>query len=178
MRDTDTLRAVNRLSLMAQGFGGGTRIAQNLQRFNQQNAAQSVTGRSVVIIFSDGYDTDPPELMVKALARLKRRGCRFIWLNTLKGRKDYAPVSAGMAAALPNLDLFAAANTLDSLSVLEPHLHAVKRDTSMTPTADMAELVCRAGTGQPRAVGSGWQSRGGNACATGLRVRFFGICHA
>lgn len=125
MRDTDTLRAVNRLSLMAQGFGGGTRIAQNLQRFNQQYAAQSVTGRSVVIIFSDGYDTDPPELMARALARLKRRGCRIIWLNPLKGWKDYAPVAGGMAAALPYLDLFAAANTLDSLSALEPHLHAL-----------------------------------------------------
>ena len=125
MRDTDTLRAVNRLSLMAQGFGGGTRIAQNLQRFNQQYAAHSVTGRSVVIIFSDGYDTDPPELMARALARLKRRGCRIIWLNPLKGWKDYAPVAGGMAAALPYLDLFAAANTLESLSALEPHLPAL-----------------------------------------------------
>lgn len=125
MRDSDTLRAVNRLSLMAQGFGGGTRIAHNLQRFNQQYAAQSVTGRSVVIIFSDGYDTDSPELMAKALARLKRRGCRIIWLNPLKGWKDYAPVASGMAAALPYLDLFAAANTLESLAVLEPHLHAL-----------------------------------------------------
>ncbi len=123
MRDNDTLRAVNRLSLMAQGFGGGTRIAANLQQFNRQYAAQCVTGRSVVIIFSDGYDTDPPEQMVSALARLKRRGCRVIWLNPLKGWKDYAPVAAGMAAALPFLDLFAAANTLDSLSALEPHLH-------------------------------------------------------
>jgi uncharacterized protein with von Willebrand factor type A (vWA) domain len=125
MRDTDTLRAVNRLSLMAQGFGGGTRIAQNLHRFNQQYAAHSVTARSVVIIFSDGYDTDPPELMVSALARLKRRGCRIIWLNPLKGWQDYAPVAAGMAAALPYLDLFASANTLDSLTALEPHLHAL-----------------------------------------------------
>lgn len=125
MRDSDTLRAVNRLSLMAQGFGGGTRIAHNLQLFNQQYASQSVTGRSVVIIFSDGYDTDPPQMMAGALARLRRRGCRIIWLNPLKGWKDYAPVAAGMAAALPFLDLFAAANTLESLSVLEPHLQAL-----------------------------------------------------
>ena len=122
MRDTDTLRAINRLSLMAQGFGGGTRIAANLQTFNQQYASHSVNGRSVVIIFSDGYDTDPPELMGLALARLKRRGCRIIWLNPLKGWKDYQPVAQGMAAALPYLDLFASANTLDNLAALEPHL--------------------------------------------------------
>lgn len=123
MRDTDTLRAINRLSLMAQGFGGGTRIARSLQRFNQQHAAQSVNGRSVVIIFSDGYDTDPPEHMAKALARLKRRGCRIFWLNPLKGWKDYAPIAGGMSAAMPYLDLFASANTLESLRALEPHLN-------------------------------------------------------
>lgn len=122
MRDTDTLRAINRLSIMAQGFGGGTRIAANLQTFNEQYASHSVNGRSVVIIFSDGYDTDPPELMGRALARLKRRGCRIIWLNPLKGWKDYEPVAQGMAAALPFLDLFAAANTLENLTALEPYL--------------------------------------------------------
>ncbi len=123
LRDNDTLRAVNRLSLMAQGFGGGTKIGANLQRFNQQYAMQSVNGRSVVIILSDGYDTDPPEVISHALQRLKKRRCKIIWLNPLKGWKDYAPVANGMAAALPFLDLFAAANTLDSLRVLEPHLH-------------------------------------------------------
>lgn len=122
MRDSDTLRAINRLSLMAQGFGGGTRIGASLNLFNQQYATKSVNGRSVVIIFSDGYDTDPPELIGKALKRLKKRGCRIIWLNPLKGWKDYAPVAQGMSAALPYLDLFAAANTLDSLAALEPHL--------------------------------------------------------
>lgn len=125
MRDTDTLRAINRLSLMAQGFGGGTRIAANLNTFNEQYAAKTVNGRSVVIIFSDGYDTDPPDAMAKALSRLKKRGCRIIWLNPLKGWKDYEPVAQGMAAALPFLDLFAAANTLESLAALEPHLAKV-----------------------------------------------------
>ena len=122
LRDRDSLRAVNRLSLLAQGFGGGTRIGGNLQAFNSRYAAQMVTGRSVVIILSDGYDTDPPALIDQALRRLKRRGYRIVWLNPLKGWKDYAPVARGMAAALPHLDLFAPANTLDSLMALEPHL--------------------------------------------------------
>ncbi len=122
LRDHDTLRAVNRLSLMAQGFGGGTKIGSSLQRFNQQYASQSVNGRTVVIILSDGYDTDSPEIIGQALKRLKKRGCKIIWLNPLKGWKDYAPVAGGMAAALPFIDFFAAANTLESLSALEPHL--------------------------------------------------------
>jgi len=125
LRDHDTLRAVNRLSVMAQGFGGGTKIGSNLEQFNQQYAARTVNARSVIIIFSDGYDTDPPERIASALQRLKKRGCKIIWLNPLKGWRDYAPVAQGMAAALPMLDLFASANTLESLAELEPHLARV-----------------------------------------------------
>ena len=125
LRDRDTFRAVNKLSMMAQGFGGGTKIGKNLMRFNQQYAANSVNGRSVVVILSDGYDTDPPEQISSALARLKKRGCKVIWLNPLKGWKGYQPVAKGMAAAMPHLDLFASANTLESLAALEPHLEKI-----------------------------------------------------
>ena len=125
LRDHDTLRAVNRLSLMAEGFGGGTKIGTNLAHFNTQYAAQMVNDRSVVIILSDGYDTDPPEVIDSALERLKKRGCRIVWLNPLKGWKDYEPVAKGMAAALPHLDLFAPANTLENLAALEPYLARV-----------------------------------------------------
>ncbi|MCB1493336.1 MAG: VWA domain-containing protein [Rhodobiaceae bacterium] len=122
LRDQDTLRAVNRLSIMAQGFGGGTKIGANLKLFNDQYAAQSVNGRTVVIILSDGYDTDPPEMIAAALSRLKRRGARIVWLNPLKGWAGYEPVARGMAAALPFLDHFAPASTLADLAVLEPWL--------------------------------------------------------
>lgn len=120
LRDRDALRSVNRLSLMAQGFGGGTRIGGTLGAFNRSYARSRVNGRSVVLILSDGYDTDPPEVIDAELARLRRRGCRIVWLNPLKGWRGYEPVARGMAAALPHLDLFAPANTLDSLAALEP----------------------------------------------------------
>ncbi len=122
LRDRDTLRAVNRLSLMANGFGGGTRIGTNLARFNDQYAAQMVNGRSVVMILSDGYDTDPPNMIARQLERLKKRGCRIVWINPLLGWQDYEPVARGMAAALPYLDHFAPANTLEKLGRLEPYL--------------------------------------------------------
>jgi uncharacterized protein len=122
LRDHDSLRAVNRLSLLAQGFGGGTRIGGNLAAFNHSYGKRLVSGRSLVVIISDGFDTDPPAVIGAELARLKKRGCRIIWLNPLKGWRDYQPVAAGMAAALPHLDMFAAANTLQSLAALEPEL--------------------------------------------------------
>lgn len=122
LRDDDPLRALNRITLLAEGIGGGSRIGANLERFARGPARRFVDGRTVVLILSDGYDTDPPKLLDAALARLKKRGCRIVWLNPLKGWRDYAPVAAGMAAALPHLDLFAAANTLADLAGLEKEL--------------------------------------------------------
>ena len=125
LRDKDTMRAIGRMSLMADGFGGGSEIGPSLHRFAKTYAKRFVDGRSVVIILSDGYDTAPPPVMRAALADLKKRGCKIIWLNPLKGWQDYAPVAEGMAAALPHLDLFASANTLDDLAALDRELMAL-----------------------------------------------------
>ncbi len=122
LRDEDPFRALNRVTLLADGMGGGSKIGSNLQSFASTYARRFVDGRSVVIILSDGYDSDPPDLIASALEKLKRRGCRIIWLNPLKGWANYEPVARGMAAALPHLDLFSAANTLESLAALETDL--------------------------------------------------------
>ena len=122
MRDPDPIRALNRLSLMAEGFGGGSRIAGTLSDFAARYAPAFVGNRTVVFILSDGYDSDGAAEIGPALARLKRRGCRIVWLNPLKGWADYAPVAGCMAAALPHLDAFRAANTLEAIGALEGEL--------------------------------------------------------
>ena len=123
LRDKDTLRAVNRLSMIVRGFGGGTKIGASLRTFNAQYARRMAGRRTVVVIMSDGYDTGDASEVGNALAQLKRRGCKLIWLNPLLGWKDYQPVAASMAAALPHIDYFAPCNTLDSLRDLEQELH-------------------------------------------------------
>ena len=123
LRDRDTLRAVNRLSMMSRGFGGGTKIGASLRTFNAQYSGRMAGRRTVVIIMSDGYDTGDASEVGNALAQLKRRGCKLIWLNPLLGWKDYQPVAASMAAALPHIDYFAPCNTINSLHDLENELH-------------------------------------------------------
>jgi uncharacterized protein len=122
LRDKDALRALGRLSVLADGFGGGSRIGASLTQFSRTYARRFVDGRTVVLILSDGYDTDTPDLIGDALATLKKRGCKIIWLNPLKGWDGYEPVARGMAAALPHLDLFHPANTLADLAALEGEL--------------------------------------------------------
>ena len=122
LRERDRLRAMDRLSLMVEGFGGGTRIAGALRSFNEHYARRMLNSRSIVIILSDGYDTDPPEALAAELARLKRRARRLVWLNPLLGWRDYAPVARAMTAALPYIDCFATAHSLESLGALEGEL--------------------------------------------------------
>ena len=119
LREDDPLRALGRLTLLADGMGGGSRIGGALADFAKGPAKTCVDGRTVVVILSDGYDSAAPQDVGAALAALRKRGCRVVWLNPLKGWRDYEPVAAGMAAALPHLDLFAPANTLASLAALE-----------------------------------------------------------
>jgi uncharacterized protein with von Willebrand factor type A (vWA) domain len=122
MRETDPFRAMTRLSLMADGFGGGTRIGASLKTFNDRHATQALNSRSVVIILSDGYDTDEPELLAGELKRLQKRARRIVWLNPLMGWRDYEPAARAMAAAMPLIDCFAPAGTLAELAAIETQL--------------------------------------------------------
>jgi uncharacterized protein with von Willebrand factor type A (vWA) domain len=115
-------RALDRLSLMAQGVGGGTKIGDCLVEFNRAHAKRAIHSRTCVMIFSDGYDTGEPERLAVEMRALRRRCRRIVWLNPLTGREGFAPVARGMQAALPFVDLFAPAHDLASLAALEPYL--------------------------------------------------------
>src|SRR5262249_44066538 len=55
---------------------------------------------------------------------LHARARRVVWLNPLLGDSRYEPTARGMAAALPYVDVFAAAHNLESLERLVPRLSA------------------------------------------------------
>jgi uncharacterized protein with von Willebrand factor type A (vWA) domain len=122
LRDRDVARAVDKLSLMAQGIGGGTRIGESLATFNRWHARRVINSRTAVMIVSDGYDTGEAERLGAEMRRLRRHCRRIIWLNPLIGWRDYSPEARGMQAALPYIDLFAPAHNLASLAALEPYL--------------------------------------------------------
>jgi uncharacterized protein with von Willebrand factor type A (vWA) domain len=122
LRDRDVTRAVEKLSLMAQGIGGGTKIGESLATFNRWHARRVINSRTALMIVSDGYDTGEPEQLGEEMRRLRRRCRKIIWLNPLIGWRDYSPQARGMQAALPHVDLFAPAHNLQSLAALEPYL--------------------------------------------------------
>ena len=122
LREKDAGRALDRLGLMAEGAGGGTKIGDSLATFNRWHAARVIHSRTCVMILSDGYDTGEPAQLAAGMAALRRRCKRIVWLNPLIGWEGYEPSARGMAAALPFIDLFAPAHTLESLAALEPYL--------------------------------------------------------
>src|SRR5882757_2456757 len=122
MKEKDAGRALDRLSIMAQGAGGGTRIGESLQTFNRWHAARVIHSRTVVMIVSDGYETGDAALLGREMAALAKRCRRIVWLNPMMAWDGYAPEAAGIKAALPHIDLYAPANTLKSLTALEPYL--------------------------------------------------------
>jgi uncharacterized protein with von Willebrand factor type A (vWA) domain len=122
MNERDAARALDRLSILAQGAGGGTRIGESLATFNRQHAARVIHSRTCVMIVSDGYETGDANLLGREMAALAKRCRRIVWLNPMMAWQGYAPVAAGIRAALPHVDLYAPANTLKSLAALEPYL--------------------------------------------------------
>jgi uncharacterized protein len=122
LREKDAQRAVERLSLIATGIGGGTRIGDSLATFNRWHASRVIHSRTAVVIVSDGYDTGDPARLGAEMRLLRRRCRRIVWLNPMLGWQDYSPEARGMQAALPFIDLFAPAHNLESLVALEPYL--------------------------------------------------------
>jgi uncharacterized protein with von Willebrand factor type A (vWA) domain len=122
LKERDSHRLKEKLAWISAGWGGGTRIGECLQTFNRDYARRLVSSGTYVFIVSDGYDTGEPELLAEQVRQIKRRARRVIWLNPLLGREDYSPSAEGIRAALPYLDLFAPAHSLESLMKIEDML--------------------------------------------------------
>jgi uncharacterized protein with von Willebrand factor type A (vWA) domain len=72
----------------------------------------------VVVVFSDGWDLGAKELLRREMEVLQRKAYAVIWLNPLAGEVDYEPICKGMQTALPYVDYFLPANSLQNLSLV------------------------------------------------------------
>lgn len=113
----DPMGAAVRLALVAEGFGGGTRIAHALERLAADRGPARIGRRTVLLILSDGHDTDPPERLEAAVARLARRARRIVWLSPRGAQGEEGP--RALAAAAPHLDALLPARCLADLVALE-----------------------------------------------------------
>ena len=96
---------------------GGTHLGRAVTGLLAPPHGAALRG-AVVVIASDGWDSDPPELLDHALARLKRRAAHLIWLNPRAAAPGFAPLAGSMAAALPYCDVFMPAHSLQGVREL------------------------------------------------------------
>jgi uncharacterized protein with von Willebrand factor type A (vWA) domain len=121
----DPEASLQRAARAVPDWAGGTRIGDNLKAFNDLYGRRGLTRGAVVVIVSDGWERGDVTTLAAEMARLRRRCHSIIWVNPLKGTVGYEPLAAGMAAALPYVDVFLPGHNLAALESLAEALRQV-----------------------------------------------------
>ncbi|MFO7748279.1 MAG: VWA domain-containing protein [Orrella sp.] len=114
-------RVQEKINAVTFGFGGGTRIATNLQSFlvlcQRGPDGQRIRGlgrHDLVFVLSDGFDTDPPDQLPEAVQAIRRTGAELFWLHPTVE----LPQSKAIAASKADISGFMAVSHLNSLDGL------------------------------------------------------------
>ncbi|WP_431954668.1 vWA domain-containing protein [Actinacidiphila sp. bgisy167] len=99
-------------------WSGGTRLGETLRAFLDRWGARGTARGAVVVVLSDGWERGDPTLLAAQMRRLARLAHRVVWANPRKAAPGYAPLAAGMAAALPSVDAFVEGHSLGALERL------------------------------------------------------------
>jgi uncharacterized protein len=118
MRLRDPDRAIVAAGDTVPDWSGGTRLGETLQMFLTRWGQRGLARGAVVVVFSDGWERGDPTTLAEQLARLRRIAHLVVWVNPHRGKEGYAPVQAGVVAALPHCDHFVAGHSLATFSEL------------------------------------------------------------
>lgn len=116
-RDTPAIQ--EKVNAVTAGFGGGTRIAASLQDFARQHARAQLNRGSRVWVFSDGFDTDEPELLSAAMQEIRARGARITWFHPTRK----VPAAAAVQQARRCIERFVPFASLADLAAARHVLH-------------------------------------------------------
>ena len=115
LRNHDLESVLEAIKNDVDSWSGGTKIGSSLLAFGHNYSGIVLNQRTKVVILSDGWDTEDPEIVVEAMKIIKRKCDKIIWLNPLAGNPNFSPDVACLKAAMPYIDLFQAANNIESL---------------------------------------------------------------
>lgn len=125
LRHRDPERALAGAAHAVPDFAGGTRLGETVRVFLDRWGQRGMARQAVVVLFSDGWERGDAELLGEQMARLRRLAHAVYWVNPHAGRPGYAPVQAGIVAALPHLDGLLAGHSLATWEqLLEEVRHA------------------------------------------------------
>ena len=115
-RDVDV--ALARVSAAVSDWAGGTRIGACLAEFNRRWSRRLLAQGAVVLLISDGLDSDVGEGLAAEMERLAKSCRRLIWLNPLLRYEKFEARPAGIRAMLPYVDELLPVHNLESLKQL------------------------------------------------------------
>ena len=108
-------------------WSGGTRIGASLRAYNDRWGRRALTRGAVVVILSDGCERGDTKQTAVEMARLARQAYAVVWVNPLKGHREYEPLAGGMSAALPYVDRLVSGHDVASLEALGTVLRGIER---------------------------------------------------
>ena len=85
LRSRDPEQALARAAARVVDWAAGTRIGASLKEFNDVWGRRALTRGAVVLIVSDGWERQDPELVGAQMRRLHRAAYAVVWVNPLKG---------------------------------------------------------------------------------------------
>ncbi len=115
-RDVDV--AIARVSAAVTDWAGGTRIGACLGEFNRRWSRRLLGQGAIVLLISDGLDSDAGDGLAQEMERLAKSCRRLIWLNPLLRYDGFEARPAGIRAMLPYVDDFLPVHNLQSLKQL------------------------------------------------------------
>ena len=115
LRTNDPERALRDAVGHVDDWSGGTRIGEAIREFNDRFGRRGLARGAVVVIVSDGWESDDPAELGEQMARLSRLAHRIVWVNPRSQSDHYEPLVGGMAVALPHVDTFTSGHSLDAL---------------------------------------------------------------
>lgn len=103
---------------------GGTCIAKSINQFNAHFANTVLKKDSLVLIISDGFDTDEPDMLNDVLKILSQKAKKIIWLSPMLERIGKENIAESMKRAMDSIDVLLPAH---SLAALEDSVHVIKQ---------------------------------------------------
>jgi uncharacterized protein with von Willebrand factor type A (vWA) domain len=112
LRGRDVDLALAAVAKVVPDWSGGTRLGELLRAFLDRWGQRGAARGAVVVFASDGWERGDPQVLAEQMARLRRLAHRVVWVNPHRGKPGFAPLTAGMAAALPHVDEFVSGHSL------------------------------------------------------------------
>jgi uncharacterized protein with von Willebrand factor type A (vWA) domain len=115
LRHRDVDLAMSGVSDIVADWSGGTRIGASMREFNLKWGRRVLGQNAVLLLITDGLDSDTGYGLDEEMDRLHRSCRQLIWLNPLLRYEGFEARPAGIRAMLPHVDHFLPAHNLQSL---------------------------------------------------------------